>query len=77
MYFLKKNILLYSGAWFTQTGEVYTIMSTKILNLMTLKAGLPVLMRDHISHVRAVSISYETNVTFPNSPYLDKFTVMG
>ena len=26
---------------------------------------------------RAVSISYETNVTFPNSPYLDKFTVMG
>ena len=26
---------------------------------------------------RAVSISCETNVTFPNSPYLNKFTVMG
>jgi hypothetical protein len=30
-----------------------------------------------LSHIRAVSISYETNVTFPNSPFLDNFTVMG
>ena len=28
-------------------------------------------------HSRAVSISYETNVFFPNSPYVEKFTVMG
>jgi hypothetical protein len=26
---------------------------------------------------RAVSIPYETNVTFLNSPFLDNFTVMG
>ena len=29
------------------------------------------------SATRAVSISDETNVTFPHSPYLDKFTVIG
>ena len=28
-------------------------------------------------NIRAVSISYETNVTFPNSTYVEKFTVMG
>jgi hypothetical protein len=28
-------------------------------------------------YIRAVSISYETKVTFPNSPFLDNFTVMG
>ena len=33
--------------------------------------------RDNATQVRAVSISYKTNLTFPNSPYLDKFTVMG
>ena len=48
-----KNLLLYSGAWFSKTKYIVMVTkegSTKILTFMTPGAGVLVLRRGHISH---------------------------
>ena len=54
MYFLKKNLLLYSGVWFRQTKCIGMIIKdgyTKIVNFMTPGEGVLLLGRGHISHI--------------------------
>ena len=53
IYFI--NLLLYPGAWFRQINKYKVMMSkevyTKIVDFMTLGAGVLVLERGHISHM--------------------------
>ena len=79
MYFLK-HLLFYSGAWFRQTKcEVMMtkVGSTKVINFMTLGAGVLVLWRGHISHIVKVHYFFK-NLVFYSHAFIrqTKYIVM-
>ena len=57
-----KNLLLYSGVWFRQTKCIVMMTkegSTEIVNFMTLRAGVLMQGRGHISHIVKMYYSFK------------------